>query len=243
MTPVMFITCFAGLFAGLIRKWRPAIFLAVWFLVIWLVVGITTLHPYPRFYLGMLPPLLFAAAYAVTELMALARKYGRKGRDRAAVLVFASVLALLLAIVVPAGIKIDKMIADPAHAGLPDMIQSQYIDKWSAGWGLDQTVKYLERDAMKQKISVATDDGFFPGFALATYFFDNPNIDFFVYPKDGGLPPGVLAAAEERPTYLVLNDRVSLPRGLPVIEVRRFKKPEGKNLFLVRVVSDSRKSL
>ena len=30
MTPVLFITCFAGLMAGLIRKWRPAILLAEW---------------------------------------------------------------------------------------------------------------------------------------------------------------------------------------------------------------------
>ncbi len=240
MTPVLFITCFAGLLAGLIRKWRPAILLALWFLVVWLVVGVTSLHPYPRFYLGMLPPLLLGASYAVTELAGRAREHGRKNEDRAAVLIAACVIVLLAAITVPAGIKTARVITNPAGAGLPDMIKSQYIDNWSAGWGLDQTVKYLERRAVKQKITVAADDGFFPGFALATYFFDNPNIDYSVYNKDAGLPPELLLAAKERPTYLVLNDYTVLPDDLPAALVKKFKKPEGKYLFLVRLRSDSR---
>ena len=224
----------------MIRKWRPAVLLAVWFLVIWLVVGVTTLHTYPRFYLGMLPPLLLGASFAVTELAGRARAYGRDNKDRAAVLVAACVIVLLAAITVSAGIKTARIIANPARAGLPDMIKSQYIDSWSAGWGLDETVKYLERRAGKQKITVAADDGFFPGFALATYYFDNPDIDFSVYHKEAGLPPELLLAAKERPTYLVLNDYPVLPGDFPAVLVKKFKKPEGKYLFLVRLPSGSR---
>lgn len=240
MTPVFFITCFAGLAAGLVRKWRPAVFLSLWFLVVWLIVGVTTLHPYPRFYLGMLPPLLLGASYAVTELARLARAHARRSKDMAAVLIAVFLFLLLTAMVVPAGIKTARIMANPAGAGLPDMIRLQYVDSWSAGWGLERAVEYLERQALKQEIAVAADDGFFPGFALATYFFDNPNIEYSVYDKDSGVPPELLLSARERPVFLVLNDYREMPDDLPAAVVKKYQKPGGKYLFLARLLPDGR---
>lgn len=152
--------------------------------------------------------------------------------------VAALLVILLLAVSIPVGMKLKLMIASPAEAGLPHELQCQYVEGWSAGWGIEETVHFLEKESEKQEITVGTNGGLFPGYALSVYFFGNSNIDYIVSSLDQ-LRGHMEEAAEKRPCYCVLNDLDELPRGWPLREIMRFPRGEGRYMFLAEFLPES----
>lgn len=238
MTPVFFIICFLGLFLGILRKWRPSIFLCIWFLVPVVIVSATSISDFPRFFLISVPPLLFGAAYFVTHLLELFRRARSQGSERGMAVVAALLVILLLAVSIPVGMKLVPMITAPAEAGLPHELQCQYVEGWSAGWGIEETADFLEIESDKENILVGTNDGFFPGYALSVYFFGNSNIDYIVASLDQ-LRGYMEEAVEKRPCYCVLNDLDELPRGWPLREIMRFPRGKGRYMFLAEYLPKS----
>jgi 4-amino-4-deoxy-L-arabinose transferase-like glycosyltransferase len=232
LTPVFFVVCLLGLLSGLLKRWRPSIFICIWLLIVAVTITATSVSKFPRFFLILVPPLLFGAAYAVTRLLALFRKVRKYEGKRGLVVVTALLFFLLLAAVAPVGVNMALIIADPASAWLPEEVRSQYVDGWTAGWGIEEIAGYLEEEGGKREIMVGTDGGLFPGFALDVYIKGNPGIDYFVAPLDQ-LREWMESDVENRPCYLILNDRYELPPVWPLREIKRFPCGEGRYMFLV----------
>jgi len=232
LTPVFFVMCFAGLILGLAKKWRPSAFLCIWFIVSFVMVSATSKQPWSRFFLVALPPMLFGAALIATEFAALFRR--ERKRANVTPMVAIALVVLILAAVIPLGVEMERVITDPAKAWLPSEARTEFIDGWTAGRGIEKTAYYLDKKSQSRKITVYTNHGLFPGFALDIYFYDNPNIEYWVAAPLSQLLEKMRQSAKARPTYCVLNDISELPAQWPLIEIKRFHKGKGKYMFLAR---------
>jgi len=246
LTPALFIACFVGLLLGIYRKWRPAYFLGIWFLIPCTVVAFITRFPYPRYSIVFLPPLLFGAAYLLYELFELLEKVGEQKKRW--LLTAITVLVLLVAFSSPIGMQISRILYDPTNASLSPEIRSQYLENWPAGWGIDEIVDFLEKESRNQKVVVGVMGPVgthldFPKEALEDYLFDNPNVEIVsaLVEDAESFPEELEEAALEGPTYYVINGVERPPRGWPVEVLLAFPKNGNTRMFmfLTRVVPGS----
>ena len=171
LTPAVFVICFAGLVLGLVLRWRPAYFLWVWFIIGTAVISLISKNYWPRFYLVLLPPMLFGGAYAVHRFAQNLvgnwkdRRSGWKGRATVMMLIAVVVIPL---VAIPVGIKTEQIM------GFEFVPGGNYIAA-----GIDEVVSYLKDNSRDGKITVFTvsrDYGFLSR-CLEMYLPDNANID------------------------------------------------------------------
>jgi 4-amino-4-deoxy-L-arabinose transferase-like glycosyltransferase len=235
LTPVLFITCLAGLAWGLARRWKGAWFLAVWFVLAGGVTCFVVTFHFTRFFLVVLPPLIIGGAYGILGLVDLVVE-----RKKSLVAV---VVVLCLAILVPVGLQVAAMVASPRNAWLPYEDREQFVTRWPAGWGTDETVEYLEKESEKGKILVGavgapgTKTATVPADTLSDYLFDNEDVEIIpiAYEKADEFPARL--AADGRPTFVVLNAFEEVPAGWPLQTIDRFPKDGNRRLamFLTKV--------
>jgi hypothetical protein len=172
-------------------------FLVKAMLILWFLAPFTFLaffgHTiYPRFILFMTLPLIPLVAYSLFELFS---KY------KSLVL-----RALILIITFSFYIYSDFLIiTNFTHAPIPKADKGQYINSWSAGNGVMESVVFLREQASKGKIFIATEGtfGLMP-FGLEMYLVDHPNVTIKAYWPIGNEPPAeVVKAASKMPTYAI----------------------------------------
>ncbi|MFH1149027.1 MAG: glycosyltransferase family 39 protein [Actinomycetota bacterium] len=237
MTPVFFLTCLAGIVWGAVKKWRGALFLAVWFVLAGGVTCFVVTFHFTRFFLVVLPPLVIGGAYALLDLYDMARRNGKARLLRAATIV------LCVLIFVPAALQDIAIIALPQHAWLPYEDREQFVTQWPAGWGTDETVEYLREESRDEPILVVavgapgTQTAAVPADTLSVYLFDNKNVEIVPITYEEGDRFPALLAADSRPTFVVLNAFEEVPEGWPLEVIDRFPKDGNRRLamFLTHV--------
>lgn len=176
--------------------WREKLLLLLYFLVPFLYLAFFGRVIYPRFILFMSLMLLPLAAWSLDVLLTRVSKHKYA--------LVAKVALVLLVIGYPLYVSL-QVITHPLTAPIATADRNQYVTGWSAGWGVPETVAFLEKQAENGPIFVATQGtfGLMP-YALEIYLKDNTNITIKGYwPIQDAIPAELLEKAKEMPVYLI----------------------------------------
>lgn len=191
MTIPFFILAISSFFVT--RKFtKEKLLLLVWFIVPFMALAFFGKVIYPRFILFMTMPLLLLGAFSLYTLIT----YVKTGW-----------LKVLIAVVfIGMWVVTDfHIMTNFPKAAIPQGDREQFVTDWPSGYGVKETVKFLEEKAKTEKIYVATQGtfGLMP-YALEVYLKDNPNIKVQGYwPLDSTPPQELLDVSKTMPTYVV----------------------------------------
>lgn len=220
MTLPIFVAAFAPLFF-ITPKWRERMLLYMWWGLPFVALANFAKVLYPRFTLFMTMPLLIIAADAIVRIW-----------DRITRPILKTLFVFML--IVPSLVISYGIIFDPWNAPLPVSDRGQYLENWPSGWGVPQVVSFLRAESYTQHISVFTDGtfGLFP-YALEIYLVTNPNITIDgIWPVPDSMPQKVLDAVLKEPTYLVLNQKQTVPLGWNLTLLGQYEKGKRADQFM-----------
>lgn len=174
------------------KYWRELLVLLAWFIVPFIISALFFRLAYPRHILFTTMPLLVLGSFAFYHVIRLAPKFWMK-------------LLIPVVFLVMFVINDYHLITDFSKAKVPIPDRGQYITGWPSGFGVAETVAFLEEQSQTQKVYVATEGtfGLMP-YALEIYLKDNPNITVKgFWPINDTIPEEVLEASRTMPTYFV----------------------------------------
>ncbi len=159
LTPGVLLLCFAGLFSNRYRRPVGCLLLtAVIFAAPFVVFGKVV---YPRYFLPTIPFFTLAAVLAlqgITERWFSTTKSPQPILQKAAIGVL---LALFAAnTVIMSLFFMSAALTNPDQLPLVASDRSQYLEEWSSGHGILQTVLYIQQQAKTHTIAVATEGRF-----------------------------------------------------------------------------------
>gem|GEM_PF-1004868 len=244
MTPLLLVGGVAGLIYGALKRWHPAWFLLVWTVAVGVIEALVAKHwmfdaILPRFFLTLVPPLLFGAGYFLVDGMAAARKLDS---SRAQVVRILAAVVIFLALAFP--LYTDAMvIAKPEEAVLPYWIRIQYLTDWPSGWGIRESADYIAAQSEKGPVVVGTN---VKGIGLPTdgiemYLDANRNVKVIPFSSNTQeFPRELTNAAASYPVYVVFNSfpgYESPPADWPLELISQFPKDGNNNqhLYLFKV--------
>jgi hypothetical protein len=189
-------------------------FLGVWFVVPFLLIAITGKLIYPRHLFFLTFPLVLMAATGLSLLSRRISSWWKTG--------FIVSLILLPSILMNYGI-----LANIRTASIPQIDREQYIDGWSAGWGVKEIVLLLQQEASVNQITIVTEGlfGSLPTTAMELYFAHHPNVSL-VRLDDNPLkfPVGL---DWRKPTFIIINNAQEIPGYWEAREIQKFQKGTG----------------
>ncbi|MDP2638381.1 MAG: glycosyltransferase family 39 protein [Candidatus Levybacteria bacterium] len=171
---------------------REKIVLFMWFILPIVALGLFGRTIYPRFIFFMTLSLLPLIAFSLINIY-------EKLKKRYLIITF-TVLVFFLPF------KTDYLIlANFARAYIPASDVQQYLTRWPAGGGVKDVIKFLEKEAEKEKIYVATQGtfGLMP-FAFEIHFVNNSNIEVEGYwPVGDIIPAKAIEQSKKTPVYFI----------------------------------------
>lgn len=217
--PLIFVLALSLIIAGKFRE--PKIgWLSLLILVPLLAQAAVGRVVYPRYLLPLVPWGLIIVAWGVKRL-------GRLG-------------LLLTAIMLSGWLKFDYyLLTDPVRAPLNQAEKEQYLESWSAGYGLQEIRNYLLALPPGPKAVVATEGSFgtLPN-GLEIYFSGQPEIQILgVGFPAGGMSPGMeRALAEGKRLFLAANyHRYSFPDITRLKLIAEYPRPGGEKLMFYEI--------
>ena len=171
---------------------KEKIVLALWFLFPFVYLAFFGNTIYPRFILFMTLPLIPLIAYSFYMLCTRFKASWM----RVPLALFAFTLFVYTDFLV---------LTNFSTSPIPKADTGQYVNSWSGGNGVAQSVKFFKEKSENQKIYIATEGtfGLMP-FGLEMYFANNPNVKIKAYWPIKDVPPAeVLASAKVMPTYAI----------------------------------------
>ena len=172
------------------KNFQEKILLLLWFLFPFIYLAFFGNTIYPRFILFMTLPLIPLVSYSIYELF---EKYK-------------NILIRLIIFIFAFGLYFYAdyfILTNFAKAPIPRADVGQYVNSWSAGNGVAQSVEFFREEAKTQKIYIMTQGtfGLMP-YALEMYLVSNPNIKIQAFwPVDNLTPKEVTAHVAKMPTY------------------------------------------
>jgi 4-amino-4-deoxy-L-arabinose transferase-like glycosyltransferase len=211
---------------------REKLLLLAWFVIPFASLAFFGKVIFPRYILFMTMPLLALAAYSAIFIL-------RKVRPR----YLAAIIVLIL--MLPILNENFFILSNFSKAPIPKEDRIQYIESFSSGVGVKQTVSFLRQTSQHQKIYIGTQGvfGLMPD-SLQDYFNNDKNVEIKGLLVIGDTPPQeVLDAAKTMPTYFVLYAPCPLcgradtaPKGWPVKQILQTKRLDGSFLTLYQVL-------
>ncbi len=203
---------------------KEKLLLLSWFLVPFIALVFFGKTIYPRFIFFMTLFLLPPAAFSIYEI------YTRIRIKLAGILIILAFLVVFL--------RTDYFILnDFKNAPIANPDLSQYINGWSAGAGVKESVDFFKQQAQNQKIYIGTEGtfGLMPA-SYEIYLIDNPNITIRGYwPINDTLPKESLDFAKKIPSFFVFYQpqHIIIPSNFPLKLISEFR--EGKSNYFFRV--------
>lgn len=215
---------------------KEKILLFLYFIVPFMALGIFGKTIFPRFTFFMSLPLLCLAGLSLFSVIAILNdKFFGKLTQRIHRLVAKIVIVFIF--VGYSGFVSLQFAYDPINAQIPWADSGQYVNGWTAGWGVKESIRFLEKEAQNKKIFVATEGtfGLMPA-SLELYLVQNKNITIKGYwpLDDQRLPKEVLDYAQKMPSYFIFYQpqHAEIPLDYPLKLI--FQVREGKSRFLLR---------
>lgn len=148
----------------------------------------------------------------------------------------ANVLIIAAFVSYPAFVSF-QFAANPITAAIADSDSNQYVNNWSAGWGVKESVAFFNEKAKNGKIFIATEGtfGLMPE-TMEMYLIQNPNVKIKGYwPIENMLPKEALDYAKKMPSYFIFYQpqHIVIPSDFPLKLLFRVK--EGNSDYLYRV--------
>lgn len=227
LTPLVFAMTVFGFVVGLIRKPKETLVLFGSFLALLFYLSFFNKSIFPRFLLTLTPTLLILTAYGTTEILKRIHK---------PLLIYTFCLILLAQ-----PLYTDfKLLTDPPKAPIPDGDANQYMNRWPAGYGVNELRHYFTSESKKYpQITIATEGtfGLMP-YALQIYQNEYPGVEVKDYwPLPETPPKSLLEAARSHPTYLVMYQEQSEPPLWHLELVAKYRQGTGNDfLRLFRVL-------
>lgn len=180
---------------------REKIMLFLYFLIPFLLLSIFARNPMARYIYFMTLPLLPLAAWAcfliLRKLKSTSIKY----------------TVILMAILYPLIVSL-WFAADPIRAPIADKDRKEYANFISAGFGIDETVYYLNKQSKQKQLIVITEGiwGIIPD-ALQAYHHKNPNIEIVPIWPFKNIPTKYASQSRKKDIYLVLiREKDKMPK-------------------------------
>ena len=215
---------------------KEKVLLFLFFLLPFLALALFARILFPRFIFFMTLSLLPLVAVGLADVVTLSFKLLKKqhGSGILKTVQTATILAILL--FYPLYVAYT-FATDPVNAAIANPDRAQYVNHWTAGWGVKESVEYLKDEALNNKIYIGTEGtfGLLP-FALEMYLVDNPNITIKgFWPVENNLPQELVAASKKMPTYMIFYQPNNItppePEHLELIQ----KTQEGKSKYYYRL--------
>jgi hypothetical protein len=194
LTGPVFLLSLVGLGLLFKKTWRLALFLAIWFFLPFGVINFIA-RVYNSRYLAFLAflPLIWAGFSLAEAKKQLSRHLFN--------------LLLLLIFLLPV-FRSYQLIACPQNFPFTETDRG-YLEGWTAGFGIDQTVKILKEASLDQPVVVGTEGNFgLLSQGLEIYFAQDSKVDVFGYYPLPKLPPEDLleSVKEGKRAFFVLNN-------------------------------------
>lgn len=241
VTPVVMIAAVIGLVLGLVRNWRYVYFMSAWIAVVWIIESLIAKHwmfdaILPRFFLVVIPPVLFLAAVFLREffewIKSPAVKFGKAGK------VTASIAVIVILVLFPL-YSSGLIIFNPEQALLPNSVRFQYLTGWPSGWGVEEIVTFLDEQSWDSDVVVGSNLAGIglPTSALELYLSDNDNIKIIPFDFEADeLPAELIGDGVGRKAYCVFNmfgeDSVP-PETWPLKLIRKYSKDGNDRMYML----------
>ncbi len=220
-----------------LRKFtREKILLFLYFIVPFVTLSIFGRTIFPRFTFFMSLPLLCLAGLSLSSIMSnLSNKFF--GKTKQGVYKLITNIIVFVIFVGYSGFISLQFAYDPINAAIPKADSNQYVNNWTAGWGVKESIAFLEKQAQDKKIFVATEGtfGLMPA-SLELYLVQNKDITIKGYwPLEGQkLPEEVYEYAQKVPSYFIFYQpqHVNIPLHYPLKLL--FKVQEGNSNYFLR---------
>lgn len=125
---------------------------------------------------------------------------------------------------------------DPINSQIAKADNSQYVNSWAAGWGVNESVNYFKKQAENEKIYIATEGtfGLLPE-AMEMYLIKNPNITIKGYWPVDKFPKELLLKAKKMPVYFIFyqNEHKVIPVDYPLKLVFRIQQGNSGGYYRV----------
>jgi len=205
---------------------KEKLFLFGWFLAPFTALALFGRVLYPRFIFFMTLPLLILVAYSFYRLtQRLAKRFLVFGF---CVLIFGFVFYFDY-----------QILFNPPHAPITFSDKAQYVTSWPSGTGIKEMVSFLEKEASRHPIVVATEGtfGMFPA-SIEIYLWDNENVEIKGYWPVTKIDQELIDKAKLMPVYFVFNETRDVPEKWPlelVAEYPKIQRPYSLRLYKVQI--------
>lgn len=154
---------------------------------------------FPRFIYFMSLFLLPLAAYGLTTVIDYVNKF-IKNKTYA----FITTVIIIFFFILYPGYTCYKLITDPMKASIATSDYNQYLDNWTAGWAVEDTISFFNKEIEKGPIFIGTEGtfGLMP-MSLELYLVDNKNVTIKGYWPVDEFPKDALAFAQKIPSYFI----------------------------------------
>ena len=240
ISPVIFVFSLLGLFFGIKRKKKEAIFLVLCSFGPILVESFLAKVFTPRYLLYAIWPFVILSSYFMDILLTYFKEKQPK-----LIFSFIGPIFLILLLIFPA-LRYDwLLINQPEKSPLPRNLRSGHLEEWSAGQGIKEVADFLKKRAQGKKILVGTEGSFgtLPD-GLQIYLQNTPNITVIgigLYPDK--IPQALLnSLVDHDEVYLVINDerlafKPETQNAIVIAKYPKAKRPNGtfQSLLLMRI--------
>ncbi len=182
----------------LLRISRVKLLLLAYFLIHFVFLAAVNKVIYPRFLLTFTPILLILAASGAVEI----------AKKRSSLIII-SLIALGFSLFVD-----FKLITDPLNAPIPTADTTQYLNSWSAGYGVAQIRAFLKEESAQNKEVVVVTEGTFGlmPYSLEIYHKDYPNVEIIPYwPLPGEPDNNIRQLGSQYPVYVIMYQEKKEP--------------------------------
>ncbi len=214
---------------------KEKLLLIIYFLLPFLALALFGKVIFPRFVFFMSMFLLPLAAWSLYEIINLLDKKINKTKKQT--LTFLIYIIITVIFVSYPGFVSFSIAKDPVNAPIIRSDSRQYINSWSAGWGVNESIEFFKKEAVDKKIFIATEGtfGLMPE-SLELYLIDNKNITIKGYwPVEHELSDEVIEYSKIMPSFFVFYqpNNVELSPNYPLELV--FQVRAGNSEYYYRV--------
>ncbi len=216
------------------KNFKEKILLVLYFLLPFTALALFGRIIFPRFIYFMSLYLLPLAAWGLNYIINEALRYSENKNKIIATKILVPLIVFVF-IWYP-GLVSFQFANNPISSQIAHADNGQYINSWSAGWGVKESVNYFKTQAENKKIFIATEGtfGLLPE-AMEMYLIQNKNIEIKGYWPVDIFPKEVLSSAKKMPTYFVFYqpNHVIIPADFPLKLI--FQVKQGDTNFYYRV--------
>jgi len=216
--------CLSILAAFLNKKLiRQNLLLLLYYFIPFLMIASFNKIIFPRFLLFSTPFLLILAATGIHNITSYLKSVPQRS-------------LFVLLVLFPSLVISSNLLFSPLKANIPQSDRDQYLDSWPAGWGINETVAYLQDQAAKGPIFVGTQGtfGLMP-YAIEIYLWRNPNVEIDSFWPVNKVPDKILAKAQEKTTFFIYNELEDIPAQDNLQLILEFTKRRGDEVRHMRL--------